>query len=119
MSEPAVTILPAHRMEVPLRVLPQLVATTQEPQELYQPYQPLPHTPACTHQVPDIEESLRNLETGLGARVIRHLLDQPMLHQSVELRGDYVRVNANLRGEFPGTDRIPVDRQRINDLLRL
>src|SRR5262245_8966642 len=100
-------------------MLRNFIVAVQELEKFNEPDEALPYPPTCAHQIPDIEEPLRHLEPGLAARVISDLLDDTLLLQPIQLRRDHVRVESDPRSELTRADGIPVERERIDDLLRL
>ena len=65
------------------------------------------------HQVPDVEEALGHLVAGAHAGEL-DLLDQAVVAQARELRGDRRHLDRRRFGELARGDRVPVQRDRVD-----
>ncbi len=91
----------------------------EESQELDQPHEPAAHAPARAHEVPDVEESLADLEIRPTFGDSSHLLDRTLLYQTRELGRDGIYVHPHIRCHILRGRRVPPQREGVYDQLHL
>ena len=99
----------------------QFLTVVPDFQKSNQPEQPAPDPAAGPHQIPDIKKTLRDLKRVLLLPKPRSFLHDAKVFQPLELSGNLIHPKRvpELGDQIRRGQRVPMDRHRINHLLRL